>query len=411
MPQNQFDILIVGGGHGGAQAAIALRQGGYAGAIGIVTEEAERPYERPPLSKEYLLGEKSFDRMMIRKPAFWDERDITFRLGERVTAIDPAAKTVATDTGSSIAFDKLIWAAGGSARRLSCAGADLAGVHVIRAKADTDAILTHLPEASHVTVVGGGYIGLEAAAALRKLGRAVTLLEALDRPLARVAGPELSTFYIEEHRQQGVDLRVSTSVTSLHGEGGRVTLVELADGTMLQTDMVIVGIGISPEIAPLQEAGAVCENGVRVDAQCRTSLPDIFAIGDCALHENRFAAGREVRIESVQNANDQANAAAKVILGEDARYDAVPWFWSNQYDLKLQTVGLSSGFDDTVLRGDPADRSFSVVYLRSGRIIALDCVNRAKDYVQGRRLVLEGAAPDKSALADDTIPLKALIGG
>ncbi|WP_066812425.1 NAD(P)/FAD-dependent oxidoreductase [Sphingomonas asaccharolytica] len=404
----QYDILVVGAGHGGAQAAIALRQGKFAGSIAILGDEPELPYERPPLSKEYLAGDKSFDRILIRQPAFWEERQVAMLPGRRVVAVDPVAHRVTTGDGAGIGYGKLIWATGGHARRLSCDGHDLTGVHTVRTRADADRMIAELPEVTNAVVIGGGFIGLEAAAVLAKFGKKVTLLEALDRVMARVAGPDLSNFYQDEHRAHGVDVRLGVAVTAIEGDG-KVTGVRLADGSVMPADLVVVGIGIIPAVEPLIAAGAEGGNGVRVDAQCRTSLPDIFAVGDCALHANRFADGAAVRLESVQNATDQASVAAKTILGEDVAYDATPWFWSNQYDLKLQTIGLSIGYDQAVVRGDPATRSFSVVHLRQGKVIALDCVNATKDYVQGRKLVETGAAIDPARLADTTVPLKEMI--
>ncbi|MBI0476280.1 NAD(P)/FAD-dependent oxidoreductase [Sphingomonas sp. MA1305] len=402
-----YDILIVGGGHGGAQAAIALRQGGYAGSIGLVTEEPELPYERPPLSKDYLSGAKPFERMLIRPPAFWAEREVAMVTGRRVVAVEPVARQVTTQDGTTIGYGELIWAAGGHARRLGCGGADLAGVHTMRSRADADRLMAELPQVGHAVVIGGGYIGLEAASALRTRGVAVTLIEAADRVLARVAGEALSRFYEAAHRTQGVDLRLNTAVDCLLGDT-RVEGVRLGDGSVIACDLVVVGIGIVPAVAPLLAAGAAGGDGADVDAQGRTTLPHVFAIGDCARHANRFAGGGAIRLESVQNANDQATVAAKTILGQDVAYDAVPWFWSDQYDLKLQTVGLSTGHDLAVVRGDPADRSFSVVYFRDGRVVALDCVNRVKDYVQGRKLVEAGAMPDAARVADAGVALKEL---
>ena len=291
----------------------------------------------------------------------------------------------------------------------TCAGDEMRGVHTVRTRADVDAMIAELPGVSQAVVIGGGYIGLEAAASLRKLGKEVVLIEALDRVLARVAGEDLSRFFEAEHRAHGVDLRLSAAVDCIVGDGGRAPGVRLADGSIIPAQMVIVGIGIAPAIEPLAEAGAETGNGVRVDGQCRTSLPDIYAIGDCAEHRNRFASGQWRRLESVQNANDQANVAAKTICGLEADYDALPWFWSNQYDLKLQTVGLSQGHDQTITRGDPAARSFSIIYLREGRVIALDCVNAVRDYAQGRGLVLHRVAADPQALADPAVPLKSLV--
>jgi 3-phenylpropionate/trans-cinnamate dioxygenase ferredoxin reductase subunit len=259
-----------------------------------------------------------------------------------------------------------------------------------------------------VVVIGGGYIGLEAAAVLTKLGKKVTVLEALDRVLARVAGEPLSRFYEAEHRAHGVDVRLGARVACIEEQDGRATGVRLASDEILPCEMVIVGIGILPSVAPLLAAGAAGGNGVAVDSECRTSLPDIFAIGDCALHANAFADGAELRLESVQNANDMANAVAKTLTGAPTEYHAVPWFWSNQYDLRLQTVGLSTGYDAIVTRGDPASRSFSLLYLKQGRVIALDCVNAVRDYVQGRTLVVEGKRPDPARLADPNVVLKEL---
>ena len=401
-----YDVVIVGAGHGGAQAAVALRQARFAGSIALIGAEPDLPYERPPLSKDYLSGEKGFDRILIRQPAFWQERDVAMLLGRTATAVDPAAHTVTTDDGEAIRYGTLIWATGGHARRLTCDGHDLAGVHTVRTRADADRMMAELPAVERAVVIGGGYIGLEAAAVLAKAGKPVTLLEALDRVLARVAGEALSRFYEGEHRTHGVDVRLGAAVDCIVGDGTKVTGVRLADGEVLPAQMVIVGIGIVPAVAPLLAAGAEGGNGVAVDAQCRTSLADVFAIGDCALHANAFADGAAIRLESVQNANDMAAVVAKTITDEEAAYRAVPWFWSNQYDLKLQTVGLSTGHDATVTRGDPATRSFSIIYLKGGRVVALDCVNAVKDYVQGRKLVETGATIDPALLADANVPLK-----
>ena len=404
------DIVIVGGGHGGAQAALALRQQGFEGRIVLVGRETEPPYERPPLSKEYLAREKDFSRLYIRPPQFWADKAVELRLGQSVTAVDPSAKVLTIGDGSTLGYGSLIWATGGDPRRLTCDGGNFAGVHAVRDRADVDRMMAEIDDgAKRVVVIGGGYIGLEAAAVLTKLGLHVTLLEALPRVLARVAGEELSAFYEAEHRAHGVDLRTEVMVECIDGEDGKATGVRLADGTHLPADMVIVGIGIVPAVGPLMLAGAAGGNGVEVDEFCRTSLPDVYAIGDCAAHANDFAGGAVMRVESVQNANDQANTVAKAICGDPQPYHATPWFWSNQYDLKLQTAGLNIGYDATVLRGDPARRSFAVVYLKGGRIVAIDCVNAVKDYVQGRKLVEARVSPDPERLADVSVPLKELL--
>jgi 3-phenylpropionate/trans-cinnamate dioxygenase ferredoxin reductase subunit len=405
-----FDIAIVGAGHAGAQAAIQLRQLGFAGSIGLIGAEPGLPYERPPLSKDYLAGEKPFERMLIRPEAFWRERRIELVPSACITALDAEAKTLMSAQGDRFAYGALIWAAGGTARRLSCPGGDLPGVHVVRCKADVDAIRLELSGVERVVVVGGGYIGLETAAVLRGLGKPVTLIEALDRVLARVAGPEISRFYEAEHRARGVDLRTGAMVTAIEQRDGRADGVRLQTGELVPAGMVIAGIGIDAAVGPLLAAGAGGANGVEVDPHCRTSLPDVYAIGDCAAHENPFAGGLRIRLESVQNAHDMAAAAAQAIAGRPEPYGALPWFWSNQYDLRLQSVGLSVGHDETVVRGRPEDRSFSVLYLLEGRVVALDCVNATRDYVQGRKLILERKIVEAEALADPSVPLKVLAG-
>jgi 3-phenylpropionate/trans-cinnamate dioxygenase ferredoxin reductase component len=409
---NRKAVIIVGAGHGGAQAAMVLRQQGFAGSILMIGRETEPPYERPPLSKDYLAKEKSFERLYIRPPHYWHEKNIDLLLGTEVTALDAAAQSVTLQDGRQIGYDHLIWATGGDPRPITCPGADLAGIHYVRTRKDVDAIMTALdtPGAvGRIAVVGGGYIGLEAAAVLRKLDKPVVLLEALPRVLARVAGEVLSRFYEAEHRAHGVDVRTGVGVIALEGSNGRVCGVRLADETVVTADMVIVGIGIIPSIAPLKAAGARCSNGVEVNALCQTSLANVYAIGDCAAHPNDFADGAMIRLESVQNANDQASAVAKAICGTPLAYKATPWFWSNQYDLRLQTVGLSTNHDDAVLRGDPATRSFSIVYLKQGRVVALDCVNKAGDFAQGRKLVEQGAALTAAQAAESTVPLKSFL--
>ena len=404
----QFDVVIVGAGHGGAQVAIMLRTQKFTGSIAIIGDEPELPYERPPLSKEYFAGEKEFERIQLRPAKYWDEREVTMLLGKRVVSVDPVGHSVTSDGGETIGYGKLVWATGGSPRMLPIPGGDLPGVQGVRTRADADAMKAASETARQIVVIGGGYIGLEAAAVLRKAGKKVVLLEALDRVLARVAGTELSRFYEREHREHGVDLRLGVAVEAIEGES-HVTGVRLADGEVIPANLVIVGIGIVPAVEPLIAAGAEGGNGVLVDRLCKTSLPDIYAIGDCAAHENNFAEGIVIRLESVQNANDQANVVAKGICGDEAPYHSIPWFWSNQYDLKLQTAGLSTGHDRAVMRGDPATRSFSVVYLKAGRVIAIDCVNATKDYVQGRMIVTAGLHATAEQLADTETPLKALL--
>ncbi|USU07890.1 FAD-dependent oxidoreductase [Sphingomonadaceae bacterium OTU29MARTA1] len=404
----RYDVLIVGGGHGGAQVAAALRQRKFDGTIAIVGDEPDLPYERPPLSKEYLARDKEFVRILIRPASFWQERDVSLRLGHRVVAVAPADHRVTLEDGSTLGYGALIWATGGTPRRLTCPGHHLRGVHSVRSRADVDRMMAELPLVTRVVVIGGGYIGLEAAAVLTKLGKAVTVLEAQDRVLARVAGEPLSRFYEAEHRAHGVVVKLGALVKCILERDGTACGVRLANGEVLPCEMVIVGIGIVPSVEALLDAGAAGGNGVVVDEVCRTTLPDIYAIGDCAAHANVFADGGIIRLESVQNANDQATTVAKALTGVLEPYAAVPWFWSNQYDLKLQTVGLSTNHDKAVVRGDIASRAFSVVYLRDGRVIALDCVNMVRDYVQGRALVSGRQIVSPIDLTNTSVPLKDL---
>lgn len=397
------DVLIVGAGQAGAQAAISLRQDGFAGSIRMVGAESDLPYERPPLSKDYLAGERTADRLLLRPPAFWAERAVEIVTGVRITGVD--GKVAQADDGRSFGFDTLVWAAGGHPRRLQCPGAGLGGVHVIRTRHDVDDLRADLHTANGIVIVGGGYVGLEAAAVLAKAGKTVTVVEAQGRLLARVAGPEVSDFYRAAHEAHGVHILLDAQVEALEGKA-RVSAVRLAGGSALPADLVIAGIGLVPSVAPLG-IGAI-----EVDVHCRTTLPDVYAIGDCAAHQNRYAGGAWIRLESVQNAVDMAKAAAAHIVHRDAAkpHDTCPWFWSNQYDLKLQTVGLSIGADSRVVRGDPACGSWSLVYLRAGAVVALDCINAPRDYVQGKALVERGARIAPGRLADAQRPLKSLEG-
>lgn len=398
-----YDVAIVGTGHGGAQAAIALRQLNVRGSIALIGREPDPPYERPPLSKDYLAGEKAFERMLIRPREFWASRGIDVLADREVVAVDPEARRLDCAGAEPIGYGRLVWAAGGLPRRLACPGAERA--HVVRSRADVDKLRSALVRARRVAVIGGGYIGLETAAVLRRLGKEVVLVEALDRVLARVAAEPLSRFFEARHRAEGVDVRLGAAVAEITGDA-----VLLAGGEAVECDLVVAGIGIGAASAPLLAAGAEGGNGILVDAYCRTSLPNVHAIGDCALHESRWAGGAPIRLESVQNAHGMATAAARDIAGDPRPYDELPWFWSNQYELRLQSAGLWLGYDDTVLRGDPASGSFSLLYLAAGRVIAIDCVNATRDYAQGRKLIEHGAIVAPEALADVSRQLREFAG-
>lgn len=411
---SNYDVIIVGTGHAGAQAAVALRQQGFTRSILMIGEEQHLPYERPPLSKEYFSGEKGFERILLRPEQFWQDKQIDLQLGQRVMQIDAQSHRILTHQDHEYHYGKLIWATGGKPRRLSCEGADLDGIHYIRNREDVDRINQELDRVQHCVVIGGGYIGLEAASALRKINREVTLVEAQSRVLARVAGPMISAFYQQYHQKKGIQLYLGQGVDYLEGDSienrpSRVRRVVLTDGTRIDTDLVIVGVGLNPEVNALVEAGATWSNGIETDRRCRTSLPDIFVIGDCANHENIFADGQRIRLESVQNANDQAMIVAKEILDKGEDYAAVPWFWSNQYDLKLQTIGLSIGYDQELLRGELDSGSFTVIYLRQGKIIALDCVNRPADFIQGKAIIQQGLSIPTEQLRDHQQPFKELV--
>ena len=401
-------VLIVGSGHGGASAAMALRRLGNQGCITIVSSEPEPPYERPPLSKDYLSGERGFERLLIRPETFWAEQGIELLLGREAVALE-AEKRLRLADGTVHGFESLIWAAGGKPRRLSCGGHDAGGVHAIRTRADVDALRAELIDGGDIAVVGGGYIGLEAAAILTKLGKKITVLEAAERVLARVSSAPLSRFLEAEHRRRGVDVHLNVTVERIEVHDGAATGVRLTDGRFIPATIVIVGIGIDPCIAPLAAAGAaIGARGVTVDPFCRTSLDGVYAVGDCVEFANSFADGATIRLESVQNATDQATVAARAIMGVAEPYVALPWFWSEQYDFRLQTVGISLGHDRIVVRGNVDAPGFSLLYLKRGKVIALDCVSNVKDYVQGRLLIMSGKVVAPDLLSDSNVPLKSL---
>jgi len=404
-----FDVLIVGTGHAGAHAAISLRQQCFGGTIALLGEETGLPYERPPLSKAYLAGRKAPERLLIRTSAFWSERGIALLPGRRVVAVEPDRHVVRAADGERIQYGKLIWAGGGRARKLGCAGSGLAGVCTLRSLADADRMRTGLQEAERVVIIGAGFIGLEVAATLKALGKKVTVVESEARVLSRAVGVPLAKFLEQEHRARGVDLRLGSHVAHMEGIDGHVSRVVLESGERLPADMVVVGVGLIPEADALLDAGAAGGDGVDVDERCQTSLPDIHAVGDCASQVSPFRHGARARIESVQNAVEQASTAASAVLGKATGRHAVPWFWSEQYDLRVQMAGLSRDYDDCIVRGAPTSGSFSVLYVRDQRLIAADCVNAPRDFAQARALILNGArVRGGGALSDSTIPLTAL---
>jgi 3-phenylpropionate/trans-cinnamate dioxygenase ferredoxin reductase subunit len=399
-------IVIAGAGHAAGQLVATLKQQKFAGQIVLVGDEPYLPYQRPPLSKKFLSGDLDAERLYVKPESFYADTQIETRLNCSISTLDPESRVLKTESGDTIGYDKLVLALGSRVRKLSIDGADLDGVHYLRSIADVDAIRAELGERKKAVIIGAGYIGLEVAAVLRQLGVDVTVIEMAERVMSRVVSPEISDFYQIEHANHGVKLRLSTGITAFHGES-RVSAVETADGEMLAADFVVVGVGVLPNTELATAAGLQVENGIVVDDQCQTSDPDIYAIGDCTAHPNAIY-DRRLRLESVQNALEQARTAASNICGKEAHYTEVPWFWSDQYDLKLQIAGLSTGYDEVVIRGNPADRAFACLYLRDGKLIATDAVNSPRDFVQSKAIIAARLPVDREQLADVSIALKDL---
>ena len=398
-------IVIVGAGQAGAALAAKARALGYGGAITLIGNETAPPYQRPPLSKAYLLGDMPAERLWLRAPDFYAENQIDLRLGVAVRAVDPVAKTV--DLGGAVlAYDHLVLATGSTPRRLPAAiGGALAGVYTVRSLADVDAMRGEFHAGRSVVIVGGGYIGLEAAAVARKLGLAVHVIEAAPRILQRVAAQETSAYIAAMHREKGVQIHEGASLERILGDT-RATGVRLADGREIAADFVIVGVGVTPNADLAIGAGLVIDNGIATDDMGRTSDPFIWAAGDCASFPHQ---GGRIRLESVGNAIDQAEAVAANIMGANAPYAAKPWFWSDQYDCKLQIAGLNTGYDSVVTRG-PDGGAISFWYYQGDSLLAVDAMNDPRGYMVGKRLIEGGKSPAKSAAADLAVPVKDLLG-
>ncbi len=401
------DLIIVGAGQAAFSTASKLRSLKDERPITLLGVEAHAPYQRPPLSKKYLLGEMSFDRLLLRPDAWYVDHRVDLRLSTWVEAIDRAAKHVILQDGSHLAYDKLVLATGATPRVLpQDIGGNLSGVYCVRNKDDADQLCVAMKPGRRLLIIGGGYIGLEAAAVARHLGLEVTLIEMADRILARVAAKETADAIRAAHVMHGVSLRENMGLRRLVGDNGKVVGAELSDGSTLAVDMVIVGIGVSPNDELAARAGLAVRNGIVVDAFGRTSDPDIFAVGDCALQPWEDA---EIRLESVQNAVDQGEAVASILAGAEQPYQPKPWFWSDQYDLKLQIAGLNRGYDETVVRPGVRDGSVSIWYYRQDRLIAVDAINDARAYVAGKKLLEMGKTPDKNFVRDAQSDLKQLL--
>jgi 3-phenylpropionate/trans-cinnamate dioxygenase ferredoxin reductase component len=399
-------IVIAGAGHAAGQLVASLRQKKFSGEIVLIGEESWLPYQRPPLSKKFLAGEMPAERLYVKPPSFYEDPAVTVTLGTRIERIQRDRHSLELSNGDSQPYDKLVLAVGARVRRLQLPGSDLPGIHYLRTIDDVLAIRQDMQGRQRLVIVGAGYIGLEVAAVASTLGMQVTVVEMQSRVMQRVVSAEVSDFYEQVHREHGVDFMLNTGIDGFAGES-RLEELRLAGGTSLAADMVIVGIGILPNTDLATQAGLTVDDGIVVDDRCRTSDPDIYAIGDCTFHPNALL-GRNVRLESVHNALEQARTAAGNLCGEALQYADVPWFWSDQYDLKLQIAGLSQGYDQTVLRGNPQQGAFACVYLREGAMIAIDAINSPKDFLQAKPLIARHAVFDPQRLADVSVELKDL---
>lgn len=406
----QGNCIIVGASHAAAQLAPSLRQEGWQGRIIIIGDEPHAPYHRPPLSKTFLSGEKTLEQLHIRPLAAYDKIDAEFKLGLRVETIDRENKTVQLDNGEQLSYEKLALCTGSRPRQIPLSGADLKGVHYLRTVADIEGIRHDLENSvtpAKVVIIGGGYIGLETAAALNKLGVKVTVLEMMERILQRVTAPAISEFYHQVHSDAGVDIKTSIGVDKLCGED-KVTAVQCNNGLLIDADVVIIGAGIVPNIELAEDAGLEIDNGIAVDAFAQTSDPDIVAAGDCSSYPHRLI-GRRVRLESVPNATEQAKTAAASICNKQLENHTHPWFWSDQYDIKLQIAGFNAGYDSVLVRGDQQSRCFSVWYFKGEQLLAVDCINNAKEFMQAKQLLAKGINPSPGHVCDPDFDLKSLL--
>jgi len=400
-------IVIAGAGHAAGQAAVSLRQGGFSGRIVMVGEEPYLPYQRPPLSKKYLSGELELERMYVRHQKFYDEHNIDIRLSTRVEKINCNDQTVALSDGQQESYGCLVLATGSHVRKLQIPGHDLEGIHYLRTVEDVHRIQDHFKPGARLIIIGAGYIGMETAAVAIAHDLDVTVVEMADRIMARALAPEVSIFFDQVHREAGVKILCDRDPNAEILGDGKVEALRGADGMDLPADLIIAGIGILPTTDIAEEAGLACADGIIVDECCRTSDPHILAIGDCTNHPNHLL-GRRLRLESVHNAQEQAKTAAATLCGKLKPYNQIPWFWSDQYDLKLQIVGLSGDHDEVIIRGDFADRSFAAFYMKGDLLIAVDAVNSGREFMLSKKLIAQGARLEPEILADTSIDFKDL---
>ena len=402
----QHTVVIAGAGQAAGQTLVSLRQGGFAGRIVLVGDEPYLPYQRPPLSKKFLAGEVDVARLLLRQEKFYTEHSVDVELGTRATRIEPGARKLYLSSGSSLTYDKLVLATGSRVREVDLPGSRLAGVHYLRTIDDVNRIRAEFRPGASLVIVGAGYIGLEVAAVAVNHGLKVTVVELADQVLARVEAQPVAEFMARIHREAGVEIRCNTGIQAFKGTT-RLRGVLGSDGVEIPADLAIVGIGILPNLELAQAAGLVCSNGIMVDEYCRTSDADVLAVGDCTNHPNALL-GRRVRLESVHNAQEQAKTAAATILGRLEPYAQIPWFWSDQYDLKLQIVGFSARTDQAVIRGEPESRSFAVFFLNAGRLNAVYAINSPREFMLSKKLIALGARPDPALLRDTTVPFKTI---
>lgn len=401
-------IVVIGAGQSGASLVAALRANGFEGGLTLIGDERYRPYQRPPLSKKFLSGEMTEDRLSVRPAAFYEKNAVTLRLGERVEMIDRANKQVVLTSGERLPYDRLGITTGTRVRKIPVPGAELDGVLYSRGIDDIHAMRARLDSAQQIAIIGAGFIGLETAAVLRGMGKDVVVLEMQDRVMPRVVAPIVSTFYQQLHETRGVEIRTGVTLAGFESDNGRLCAVLLADGQRIPAQMAVVGIGVLPNVELAQAAGLVCDNGIVVDEYARTSDADIVAAGDVANHPNRFYR-RRIRLESVHNAIEQAETAAMTLLGKAEAYEQYPWFWSDQYDTKLQMVGLSQGYDSIVVRGDIGSGAFSVFYFQGGKLLAVDSVSKPAEHMQARRLLNNSTAITPAQAGDPDCDLKSLV--
>jgi 3-phenylpropionate/trans-cinnamate dioxygenase ferredoxin reductase subunit len=406
-------FVIVGAGQAAAQAVDSLHRDGFGGRLVVVGDEPYPPYQRPPLSKKFLAGELPLERLAVKPAAFYDTAGAELRAGVRAEGLDLARREILLADGECLGYDRLLLATGSAPRKLAVPGHDLVGVHYLRTIADVDRIRAELRPGARVAVVGGGYIGLEVAATCRGLGHEVEVVEMTDRLMSRVAAPAVSAFFAAEHARAGVRVHVGAEIAAFvphASDSRRVGAVATRAGASIAADLVVVGVGVVPNTGLAAAAGLACDNGIAIDEYCCTGDPRVYAAGDCASQPS-LRYGRRVRLESVDNAFEQAKTAAANMRGGSVVHDKVPWFWSDQYDLKLLIVGLNHGHDEVVLRGDPANRSFACCYLRAGELLAVDCVNSPKDYMAAKKLIAERARCDRARLADPSVGLRETVVG